>query len=56
MEKICSAPTIERLEGLINRFWYSKEYVIKDNQAYHPRLDIYRGKVEFKKKRYTFYC
>lgn len=54
MDLIASAPSIERLEALINRYYYSKNWVVKDNKAYNTILDESRGTVELKRKRYRF--
>lgn len=52
---IASSATEEGLVKLINKFYYSENYILKDNQAYNTRLEIYRGRVEVKKGRYKFY-
>ena len=52
---IASAPTEQGLLKLINAFYYSFNYIIKDNQAYNTKLDIYRGEVKLEKGRYKFY-
>ena len=39
---ICSAPTKEELQTMINRYFYSKNYVITDdNKVYNTKLEKY---------------
>ena len=54
---ICSAPTKDNLEKLINEFYCSENYVItEDNKVYNTKLDrfIDNGIIEFKRNRYYY--
>lgn len=52
---VASSKTEAGLAKLINEFYFSTNYIIKDGQAYNTKLEIYRGRVEVKKGRYKFY-
>jgi len=55
-EKIVSAATMERLQVLINRYFYSDYFVIDNEQAVNTKTGQKIGQVTHKKSRYTFYC
>jgi len=55
--KICSAGTTEALQALINRYYYSTNWVVdKDLRVFNDKLNKELGHVEFKKGRYTYYA
>lgn len=51
---VCSSGSEAALAAQINKFWYSKDWTIKDKQAFHPKLG-YKGRVEVYRGRYRFY-
>ena len=52
---IASAPTIERLEKLINAFYYSTTCKVDGDQVHNSRGPIPGATVETKKGRHYFY-
>lgn len=55
MRKIAEAATARELESLINEFFYSKNWVIENGQAYNPILNKKAGSVKFKNNKHIFY-
>jgi hypothetical protein len=52
---ICSSPTKQGLEKMINEFYYSVNYIIKDNRAFNTKLNRFAGIIKEKKNRFYFY-
>lgn len=52
--KIVSAPTIERLEKLINQYHYSTTFVIKEGKVYNSKGLFEKGVVSKKGKRFIY--
>lgn len=55
LTKVASAPSEILLARLINRFYYSENYTIENNQAYNPKTGKRIGVVVEKKGRFTYY-
>ena len=54
--KIASSPTKERLQKLINEFYYSQNYIITDdNKVYNTKLQKYKGEVRQEKNQFVYY-
>lgn len=55
---ICSAPTKEELEKMINEFYFSKNYIItEDNRVYNTKKKTYLDDdmtVTYYRKRWKF--
>lgn len=55
MVKICSAPTAERLQKLINEYFYSSSYTIVDGKLLRSGLPYLGGEIKVTKNKLTFY-
>lgn len=57
--KICSSSTIAGLSKLINEYYYSVSWEVRETnngfEAYNSKLDKTAGKIEYKRNKYTFY-
>jgi hypothetical protein len=54
---IASAGSKEELEKLINKYYYSENYIITDNmEVYNTKLKVFRDgiKIEVKRNRWRF--
>ena len=52
---IASSGTEEGLMKLINQYYYSQHYIIKDGKAFNTKLNIFRGEVKKHKNRFKFF-
>lgn len=57
--KICSASTTEKLQNLINLFFYSTNWQVieqdSEYKAYNPKLDRTTGSIKKEGKKFVFY-
>ena len=55
LTKVASAPSEGKLTELINRFFYSDNYIIDKGQAYSTKTGKRIGFIVEKKGRFTYY-
>jgi len=57
MEKICSSSTKEGLLDLINEYYYSSNYIIReDASVFNTKTEKVLGLVKKEKGRFIYYC
>ena len=55
LDLICTSNTLQNLTKMINEFYYSKNYIIKNGKAYNTKLKKEFGKIVENKRGYHYY-